>query len=86
MTGGKCTANLNVRVQSTAMGRRTKRAAVAAVGLGLVWPAVAWADEQIQADPSNRYSTPEITIDQGEKVTSSSIQTFSGWLVLLCSM
>ena len=51
------------------MGRRTQRAAVAAVGLGLVWPAVAWADKQIQADPSNRYSTPEITIDQGEKVT-----------------
>jgi plastocyanin len=51
------------------MGRRTKRAALAAVGVGLVWPAVAWADKQIQADPSNRYSTPEVTIDQGEKIT-----------------
>ena len=51
------------------MGRRTKRATLAAVGLGLVWPAAAWADKQITADPSNRYGTPEVTIDQGEKLT-----------------
>jgi plastocyanin len=51
------------------MGRRTKRAALAAVGVGLVWPAVAWADKVITADPSNRYGTPEITMDQGEKLT-----------------
>ena len=51
------------------MGRRTKGAAAAIVGLGMAWPAIAWADEQITAEPNNRYSTPEITIDQGEKVT-----------------
>ena len=31
-------------------------------------PAVAWAEERIEAQPSNRYSTPSIEIDQGEKV------------------
>ena len=51
------------------MGRRTKRAAAVVVGLGMVWPAIAWADETITAEPQNRYGTPEITIDQGEKVT-----------------
>ena len=51
------------------MGGRTHRAAAAIVGLGMLWPAIAWADEQIQAEPNNRYSNPEITIDQGEKVT-----------------
>jgi len=33
-----------------------------------VVPAVAWADERIDAAPSNRYSTPAIEIDQGERV------------------
>ena len=35
----------------------------------MVWPAVAWADKQITAEPQNRYGTPEVTIDQGEKLT-----------------
>jgi plastocyanin len=51
------------------MGRRKTRAALAIIGLGLVYPAVAWADKQITADPNNRYGTPEITMDQGEKLT-----------------
>jgi plastocyanin len=51
------------------MGRRTKRAALALVAIGLLYPAVAWADKQITADPNNRYGTPEITMDQGEKLT-----------------
>jgi plastocyanin len=51
------------------MGRRTKRAALVAAGVGMAWPAVAWADKQITAEPSNRYSNPEVTMDQGEKLT-----------------
>jgi plastocyanin len=48
------------------MGRGT----VAAIALaGLAWPAVAFADKRIDAAPSNRYSTPEITMDQGERLT-----------------
>ena len=35
---------------------------------GVIAPAAAWADERIDAQPSNRYSTPTIEIDQGEKV------------------
>ena len=42
-----------------------------AVGLlaGVAFPAQAYADAVIRAEPSNRYATPEVTIDPGEKVT-----------------
>src|SRR3712207_6602701 len=66
-TAGKRTRLLNVRVQSIRMGRRTKRFALAAVGDGMVWPAVAWVDKQITAEPQNRYGTAEVTTDQAEK-------------------
>jgi plastocyanin len=49
------------------MGARGKLAAgVCAAGVAV--PAAAIADERIDAAPSNRYSTPSIEIDQGERV------------------
>src|SRR3954470_1359112 len=50
------------------MGRRLRAGAVVAL-VALVVPALAWADKQIQAAPGNRYSTTDVTIDQGERVT-----------------
>jgi len=35
----------------------------------LAWPSAAMADKRIEAGPSNKYTTPEVTIDQGEKLT-----------------
>jgi plastocyanin len=47
-----------------------KRRALVAAGTGLVlWPAIAWADKTITAEPQNRYGTPDVTMDQGEKLT-----------------
>ena len=46
-----------------------RRGALAAALAALLLPATALADKVIQADPSNRYSTPEVTIDQGERLT-----------------
>ena len=37
--------------------------------LGLAVPAVAWADKQIEAGPPDRFTTTDITMDQGEKLT-----------------
>lgn len=40
------------------------------VVLAVLGPAaVAWADEQITASPVNRYDNPNVTIDQGERLT-----------------
>jgi plastocyanin len=50
------------------MGRRLRAGAAVAL-VALVVPALAWADKQIQAGPGNRYTTTDVTIDQGEKVT-----------------
>jgi plastocyanin len=47
-----------------ARGKLAAGACAAAVAV----PAAAWADERIDAAPSNRYSTPSIEIDQGERV------------------
>jgi plastocyanin len=47
-----------------ARGKLTTAITIAAV----LAPAAAWAEKRIEAQPSNRYSTPEITIDQGETV------------------
>jgi plastocyanin len=47
--------------------RRASAAAGAAVLLGL--PASAMADKEIRAGPVNRFQTPDVTMDQGEKVT-----------------
>src|SRR2546423_9302441 len=50
------------------MGRRLRAGSVVAL-VALVVPALAWADKQIQAAPGNRYTTTDVTIDQGERVT-----------------
>lgn len=39
-----------------------------ALATAVLVPAAAYAEERIDAAPSNRYSTPNIEIDQGEKV------------------
>src|SRR3954468_1370607 len=56
------------------MGRRIGMGAVLAL---LALPAVAWADKQIEAGPPNRFTTPEITMDQGEKLTFHNGDTVS---------
>jgi len=45
------------------------RSLTLAVVSALAAPAAAQADEQIVAQPPNRYATPNVTIDQGEKLT-----------------
>jgi plastocyanin len=50
------------------MGRRTKVTVLFTL-LGLAVPAVAWADKQIEAGPPDRFTTTDITMDQGETVT-----------------
>ena len=54
---------MNGRVQR---GRWRVAASVCLLAVSI--PAAAWAEERIDASPSNRYSTPSIEIDQGEKV------------------
>lgn len=43
----------------------------------LLAPVVAWADKQIEASPPNRFSTREITMDQGEKLVFKNGDTVS---------
>jgi plastocyanin len=50
------------------MGRRTKFTVLFTL-LGLAVPAGAWADKQIEAAPPDRFTTTDITMDQGEKLT-----------------
>src|SRR3954447_22740776 len=50
------------------MGRRTGVALTLAV-VALVVPALAWADKRIEAGPPNRFTTTDVTMDQGEKLT-----------------
>src|SRR3954454_14910198 len=66
-TGSKCTTHERWCTFAT-MGRRT-RVTVLFTLLGLVVPAVAWADKQIEAAPPDRFTTTDITMDQGEKLT-----------------
>ena len=56
------------------MSRRITAIAIVAVGQALAPPA-ARADEQIVAAPPNRYVNPDVTIDQGEKVTFTNNDT-----------
>jgi plastocyanin len=49
------------------MGRRLL--VLGTLACALAWPSVAAADKRIEAGPSNKYTTPEVTIDQGEKLT-----------------
>jgi plastocyanin len=50
------------------VGRRFRVTVLLALA-ALVLPALAWADKRIDAAPGNRYSTTDVTIDQGERVT-----------------
>src|SRR3954466_5829585 len=50
------------------MGRRT-RVALLFVLAALAVPAIAWADKRIEAGPPNRFTTTEVTMDQGERLT-----------------
>jgi plastocyanin len=51
------------------MSGRGIRRVVASAGVAtLLWPVVAWADKTIEAAPPNRFSTTEITMDQGERL------------------
>jgi plastocyanin len=45
------------------------RSLMLALAAWLAVPAAAWADEKIVAQPPNRYATPSVTIDQGERLT-----------------
>ena len=52
------------------MRGQTVRGVVASAGAAaLLWPVIAWANKSVEASPPNRFTTPEFTIDQGEKVT-----------------
>jgi plastocyanin len=53
------------------------RTALAAAVLGslLAAPVAAWADETMSATPPNRYSSTDVQIDQGEKVTFTNYDT-----------
>lgn len=60
------------------MWGRSIRGAVAAAGAAaLLWPVVAWADKQIEAGPPSRFTTPEVTMDQGERLTFRNGDTIS---------
>jgi plastocyanin len=51
------------------VGRGLLASAVSAAAVLLGLPAAAIADKEIRAGPVNRFQTPEVTMDQGEKVT-----------------
>lgn len=40
-----------------------------ALGIAVSAPAVAWADKEVVAAPTYRFSTPSVTMDQGERLT-----------------
>lgn len=58
-------------------GPAIRGAVVSAAVAGLLWPVVAWADKTIEAGPPNRFTTPAITIDQGEPLTFRNGDTVS---------
>jgi len=52
------------------VGRAARRTlALLAVLAAFALAAPAWADEQIKAAPENQYTNPDVTIDQGERLT-----------------
>jgi plastocyanin len=56
----------------------TIRGAVATAGVAaLLWPVIAWADKTIEAGPPNRFTTPELTMDQGERLVFRNGDTVS---------
>jgi plastocyanin len=56
----------------------TIRGVVASAGaVALLWPVIAWADQTIEAAPPNRFSTAEITMDQGERLVFNNGDTVS---------
>lgn len=59
------------------MRRWTIRGVVATAVAMLLWPVIAWADQTIQAAPPNRFSTTEITMDQGERLVFRNGDTVS---------
>jgi plastocyanin len=60
------------------MRRPTVRGLVAvARAAALLGPALAWADKTVEAGPPNRFTTPEITMDQGERLTFDNGDTVS---------
>lgn len=58
-------------------GPTIRRAAASAGVAALLWPVIAWADKSIEAGPPNRFTTPEITMDQGERLTFRNGDTVS---------
>jgi plastocyanin len=50
-------------------GRGITRVVASAGIAGLLWPVIAWADKTVEAGPPTRYTTTEITMDQGERLT-----------------
>src|SRR4051812_11470449 len=58
------------------MGRGIRVALTFAL-VALVVPAIAWADKRIEAGPPNRFTTTDITMDQGEKLTFHNGDTVS---------
>ena len=60
------------------MRGRTIRGVIASAGAAaLLWPVIAWADKTIEAGPPNRFTTPELTMDQGERLVFHNGDTVS---------
>ncbi|MFL5845484.1 MAG: plastocyanin/azurin family copper-binding protein [Solirubrobacteraceae bacterium] len=57
--------------------RTARRALVSAGAAALVWPMLAWADKTIEAAPPNRFTAPELTMDQGERLVFRNGDTVS---------
>lgn len=56
----------------------TIRGTVVLAGVAaLLWPVIAWAEKTIEAGPPNRFTTPEVTMDQGERLTFRNGDTVS---------
>jgi plastocyanin len=58
-------------------GPAIKRGVVSAAVAVLLLPVIAWADKTVEAGPPNRFTTPEITMDQGEPLTFRNGDTVS---------
>ena len=58
-------------------GSTIRGVVVAAGAAAMLVPAIAWADQSIEAAPPNRFSTTEITMDQGEKLSFHNGDTVS---------
>lgn len=49
-------------------GSTIRGVVVSAGAAALLWPVIAWADKTVEAGPPNRFTTPELTMDQGERL------------------